>query len=177
MTAALQPAQILNGRVTYADTGKPVPHAPLGVRPAGAGWATPAEFETDAEGRLRANPPPADHIYRRHGLSPGGQPYLTASKRLVWPKGELEQSLDLALPRGVSIRGKVTEEGSGKPVPGATVDFVSRGGAAGQSGKAGSTGMTASDGSFQLGAAAGSGYLFVKGPSDDYVLQADRLSG
>jgi hypothetical protein len=31
MTAALVPAQILTGHVTYADTGKPVPHAPLEV--------------------------------------------------------------------------------------------------------------------------------------------------
>ena len=31
MTAGLAPAQIVNVHVTYADTGKPVPHAPLRV--------------------------------------------------------------------------------------------------------------------------------------------------
>ena len=29
VTMALRPAQIITGRVTYADTGKPVPHARL----------------------------------------------------------------------------------------------------------------------------------------------------
>ena len=42
-----------------------------------------------------------------------------ASGRVDWPKGALEQTLNIALPRGVLVHGKVTEEGSGKPIPGA----------------------------------------------------------
>ena len=126
MTAALVPAQILTGRVTYADTGKGVPHAPLEVMASQGRVGILSEFETDAEGRFRVNPPPADRSYSVTAFPRQGQPYLIATKRLEWPKGALEQSLDLALPRGVLIHGKVTEEGSGKPVPGATVDFASR---------------------------------------------------
>ena len=31
LTMALQPAQIIKGRITYADTGQPVPHALISV--------------------------------------------------------------------------------------------------------------------------------------------------
>ncbi len=172
ITAALVPAQILNLRVTYADTGKPAPHAPLLVTASRGRVAIPVDFESDAEGRLRANPPPADRSYNVTAYPPEGQPYLMTTKRLEWPKGALEQSLDIALPRGVSIRGRVTEEGSGKPVPGATVDFASRAGRLGSRENRGVASKTASDGSFQLGAMPSPGYLSIKGPSDDYVLQS-----
>ncbi len=76
------------------------------------------------------------------------------------------------MPRGVSIRGRVTEEGSGKPVPGATVDFLSSAERQGSRENRGIPSKTAADGSFHRGAMPSSGYLSVKGPSDDYVLQA-----
>ena len=46
-TAALVPAQVLTGRVTYADTGKGVPHAPLEVMASKGRAGFPADFETD----------------------------------------------------------------------------------------------------------------------------------
>ncbi|MGO9465510.1 MAG: hypothetical protein ACLQIB_57865 [Isosphaeraceae bacterium] len=171
LTAALVPAQVVTGRVTYADTGKPAPHAPLEVMASQGRVGVLAEFETDDEGRFRVNPPPADRSYRVRAFPPEGQPYLIATKRLEWPKGALEQSLDLSLPRGVIIHGKVTEEGSGKPVAEAMVDFVTHSERANRE-KKNIAVNTAPDGSFQLGADSSPGYLFVKGPSDDYVLQA-----
>ena len=47
-TMALQPATIINGRVTYADTGKPVPHAwiSVGARKYGPTWS-PQNFHPD----------------------------------------------------------------------------------------------------------------------------------
>jgi hypothetical protein len=168
LTATLVPAQILTGRVTYADTGKGVPHAPLGVMSGQGRIGILSDFETDAEGRFRVNPPPADRSFNVTAFPPQGQPYLIATNRLEWPKGAIEQSLDLALPRGALIRGKVTEEGSGKPVSGATVDFTAR---AEQQNRQGRVPVnTASDGSFQLGAEPGPGYLFIRGPSEDFVL-------
>jgi hypothetical protein len=170
ITATLVPAQILTGRVTYADTGKGVAHAPLGVRSSQGRILVLSAFETDALGRFRVNPPPADRYLSVTASPPQGQPYLTATKQLEWPKGAIEQTLDLALPRGVLIRGKVTETGSGKPVLGATVSFASRAGQ--QNRQGGSIPVnTASDGSFHLGAEPGPGYLCIKGPSDDYVLE------
>ncbi len=161
ITAALVPAQILTGRVTYADTDEGVPHATL--------EAGNAEGETDDEGRFRINPAPGNG-YTVRAYPPADQPYLIASKSLAWPKGAIEQSLDLALLRGVSIHGKVTDEDSGKPVPGAAVEFVSH--AEPHNGRRTIVNVTAPDGSFRLGARPGTGHLFIRGPSDDYVLQA-----
>jgi protocatechuate 3,4-dioxygenase beta subunit len=172
ITAALLPAQIITGRVTYADTEEGVPHAPLVLLASNGRAAIPAAFETDAEGRFRLNPPPADRSYGLTAYPPQGQPYLPASKGIEWPKGALEQSVDIALPRGISIRGKVTEAGSGKPVPGAAVAYFGRGRRQGGRPSASNSLDTASDGSFHLGAEPVPGSLFIKGPTDDYVLQA-----
>ena len=171
MTAALVPAQTITGRVTYADTGEGVPHAPLEVRSSIGRAAIVSAFETDDQGRFRLNPPPADRVFGVFAYPPEGQPYLIARGRIEWPKGALEQSLDLSLPRGVLIHGTVTEQGSGKPVPGATVDFYTRGRRSAQA-SASLIIETAADGSFQLGVMPSPGCLFVKGPSDDYVIQA-----
>jgi RNA polymerase sigma factor (sigma-70 family) len=174
ITMALQPAQIITGRVTYADTGKPVPHAALMVSS-----QQQADFEADAEGRFRINPPSSDG-YNISAHPPAGQPYVTIQQHLDWPKGAIEQSLDLALSRGVSIRGKVVEEGSGRPIEGATVRFITHAERQGNGSlNSGSTVLdTAADGSFQFGALPKPGYLSVMGPSDDYTFQSisDRMA-
>src|SRR5205807_1665767 len=60
LTLALEPARVITGRITYADTGKPVPHASLEVVAfrGGGGYTNP--FQTDAAGTFRANPLSAD---------------------------------------------------------------------------------------------------------------------
>jgi hypothetical protein len=58
---------------------------------------------------------------------PGGKPYLDVVKALTWSKGAACQKVDAALPRGVLVRGRVTEDGSGHPVPGARVDYWTKG--------------------------------------------------
>jgi RNA polymerase sigma factor (sigma-70 family) len=171
LTIALEPAQIITGRVTYADTGKPVPHAPLAVSSIarGRGGSRNTHFRADGEGRFRINPSPGDR-FTLQTQSPDDQPYLIASKRIDWPRGAVEQSVDLALPRGVVVNGKVTEERSGKPISGAIVRFTpyrtdtSRENVSGPS-------TTRSDGSFRGVAPPGPGYLVIQGPSDEYVLR------
>jgi protocatechuate 3,4-dioxygenase beta subunit len=174
LTMALEPAKIIKGRVTYADTGQPVPHALLYVAPlyqGGSGGGI-AEFEADDDGRFRANPYSGDG-YSVRAYPPAAQPYLSKGQRFDWPKGAIEHSLDLALPRGVSIHGKVTEEGSGQPIAGATVRFIAD--AQRQDNADSSSGSTvldtAADGSFRFGALPSPGFLAVMGPSDDYVYQ------
>ena len=168
---ALEPAKILSGRVTFADTGKRVPHARLSINEWGEGHVGTSQndFQTDAYGRFSANPSSGDH-YSIRAQPPPGQLYLAASKELDWPKGAVEQSLDLALPRGVIIRGKVVEEGTAQPIAGAKVVFVSqrregveRGGQ--------SRALTRADGSFEFAAVPSAGHLVVHAPSDDYVLR------
>jgi len=168
LTMALPPAQVITGRVTYADSGKPVPHAPLEVTASATGHST--DFETDGEGRFRVNPSPGDRFYLAT-QSPDGQPYLSVWKRIDWPKGAVEQSVDLSLPRGVVIGGKVTEEGSGKPVAGAVVRFTPYKNANTNPSSSSVPSATGSDGSFRLAAPPGPGYVVTQGPSDDYVLR------
>ena len=171
VTLALEPAKIIKGRITDADTGKPIPHAQAqGLVLLRDDGGTVNEFEADAEGRFRANPLSADR-YEVSVTAPEGQPYLGVSKLFNWPKGAVEYPIDLALPRGVVIRGKVTEEGSGKPVAGARISFATRRTAGGQSGALNGRAASGSDGSFQIAVLPGPGYLVVLGPSDDYVLR------
>ena len=170
ITVAPLPAQVVSGRVTYADTGEGVPHVPLEVMSSHGRTGIPAVFETDDQGRFRVNAPPADRWISVWAYPPEGQPYFSAHKGFNWPKGAVEQKVDLALPRGALIHGTVAEEGSGKPVPGAIVDFVAYADRHNGKPEGGRT-ETAADGSFRLGAMASPGHLFVKGPSDDYVLR------
>jgi protocatechuate 3,4-dioxygenase beta subunit len=74
LTAALAPAQIITGRVTYADTGKGVPHASIDLLASQGRIGIPADFETDEEGRFRVNPPPADRSYNIGAHPPEGEP-------------------------------------------------------------------------------------------------------
>jgi RNA polymerase sigma factor (sigma-70 family) len=173
VTLALVPAKIIKGRITDADTGKPVPHAQLSVLSydtAHGGLVN--EFEADAEGRFRANPMPAKaERYKVSVTAPEGQPYLGVWKVLDWPKGAVEYPLDLPLPRGVVIRGKVTDDGSGKPVAGARINFGTRRTAGDRSGTLNGRAASGPDGSFQIAVQPSPGYLIALGPSDDYVLR------
>src|SRR5262249_24562647 len=78
---------------------------------------------------------------------------------------------DLALPRGVLIRGQVVEAGTGRPVAGALATFAPRGDRGITLGGP-VTARSTADGSFQVGGKPGPGLLLVKGPGDDYVLEA-----
>jgi RNA polymerase sigma factor (sigma-70 family) len=164
---ALQPAQIITGRITYADTGKPVSHAQIGVDGSGPG----TDFQTDALGRFRANPAPGDQFVVRVE-PPEGQPYVGVLKRLDWPKGAVEQSIDLALTRGVLIRGKIVETGSDKGVAEARVTFYSQSRQRTNPGISNPRATAAADGSYQIAVQPGPGHLGINVAGDDYVLQA-----
>jgi hypothetical protein len=119
MNAAMEPAKLITGRVTYTDTGKPVAHAGLEITAFRGGPGYSNQYETDAEGRFRANPISTDR-YVVSVFAPRGQPYLNATSGMIeWAKGTIEHHVDLSLERGTLIRGKVIEQGSGHPVPGA----------------------------------------------------------
>ncbi len=169
LTIALQPARTLTGRVTYADSGKPTLNALIQT----TGYSS--ETRTDGEGRFRAKLATADELVVT-AYPPDGEPYLPRFKPFKWPKEAVEQSLDLVLPRGVMIRGRLTEAGSGEPIAGAVLRFQPYE-TLNQSPNASAPAATIDDGSFQLAIEPAPGYLGIQGPSGDFVLQeiGDRM--
>jgi RNA polymerase sigma factor (sigma-70 family) len=168
VTAAMEPAKVIIGRVTYADTGKPVPHTAISVRAYRGGPAYPSDYETDADGNFRANPFSTDR-YAVSAGAPAGEPYLTAGTGIIeWTKGASERRVDLVLQRGLALRGKVVEEGSGRPVEGAALGYAIRDGSMGVPACRAWTGP---DGRYQFAVLPKAGTLAVVGPSDDYIFQ------
>jgi protocatechuate 3,4-dioxygenase beta subunit len=115
----LLPAKQVVGRVTYADTGKPVPRALIRL----GNFQNPGSVlaRTDKDGRYRINPTGESNLIAQ---PPAGEPYLGVIQSLPETKGAAQRRLDVRLPRGVLVRGRVTEAGSGKPVARAVVYFM-----------------------------------------------------
>jgi RNA polymerase sigma factor (sigma-70 family) len=182
LTGALAPAQILEGTVTYGDTGKPVPHARLMVfsmpepRPGGL-HIQQMGGKADATGRFRLAP----FLGAYHtvlALPPPGTPYLSHRKQVRWPKADVtKQEVQLSLIRGILVRGRITEKPSGKPVAGASVSFVQnrtnnrfyRDDTGTSWDEVQQVGVSDKDGNFQLPVLPGPNHLLVCGPTPDYV--------
>jgi RNA polymerase sigma factor (sigma-70 family) len=175
VAGSLSPAQIIEGTIAYADTGKPAPEARLTVyssdRKFGSGMGM--DGQADKQGRFRLNPY-AGKIFTVAAYPPDGQPYLTLKKEIEWSKGGVKHKLQMTLPRAVLVTGKVTEAGSGKALAGASVQyFVDRShnrfyrediitdwqG----------TVVSGADGVFKMPILPGPGHLLVNGRTLDYI--------
>ncbi len=171
---ALEPAKVFSGRVTYADTGKPAPHAPIEILSYIGGPGYTNHYETDDQGYYRANPISGDR-YAMLVFAPEGQPYMNATAGgdlpFTLPTGTREKRMDLALRRGTVIRGKIVEEGTNRPVAGAALRFNGPKAGEGDAGSWSGTARTGPDGSYQMAVKPNPGTLVVLGPSDDYVLE------
>src|SRR5262249_5193951 len=127
-TLTLQPPQVVEGRVTCEDSGEPVPNARLVVRGVIRKRGQPtlehgeAKARADALGRFRINSFPGTTI-DVWVYPAAGTPYLAVQKALEWPRGAVQARLDVAVPRGVLVRGRITERASGRPVAGVGVDY------------------------------------------------------
>jgi RNA polymerase sigma factor (sigma-70 family) len=170
MTWTLSPARLLEGKVVHADTGKPAANARLAIAPAGI------TGRTDNSGRFKLSLPAVE----QRDLPPllvypaEGEPYLPVRQQVVWPRGAVQHATLVKLPRGVLVRGKVTESPSGRPVAGAGVQFVPREGGNPDLRRDVLTGWeqvaaSGSDGSFRLAVLPGSGHLLLSGPGLDFI--------
>jgi RNA polymerase sigma factor (sigma-70 family) len=181
VSEALPPAMIVEGRVLAADTGQPIPEAIVEVGPglirmpdgSVRGGGAEARNRADNQGRYRANVQLFTN-YRMRAYPPEGQPYLAAQVEFEWTKGAVRKEIDVKVPLGVVIRGKVVERGTDRALAEASVQYIQTGNRGNGAKAAGSDTTVASkkDGSYQITVRPGKGHLFVFGPSSDYVYQA-----
>src|SRR6185437_6975497 len=120
-----EPARIIEGRVLAADSGSPVPGAVVAVAASRDQYGTMhnTRCRADGQGHYTINPTPGGY-FRVSAYAPEGQPYLVPEVEFAWAKGAVRESLDVKLPRGVLVRGKVTEAGTDRPLPGSSVQFI-----------------------------------------------------
>jgi RNA polymerase sigma factor (sigma-70 family) len=183
-TFRLAPLRTLEGIVVSHETGLPLTRVQVvavtkteEAKKAKGFLSTRADAWTDDQGKFRLHPFPGASV----GLltyPPVGEPYLVGWHEIAWPD-DSPRNATVTLWPGVYVRGRVTEEGSGKPVAGATIRFQPR--TVGhpilsrlrmsETHIAYQYSDTASgpDGTFQLAALPGLGHLLVKGPSPDYL--------
>jgi len=176
VSLALHPSTIIEGRTLAADTGEPIPNAVISINGdfgmASSGVRT--AFRADGQGRFKLNPYAGDY-FRIHAVPPEGQPYMAREVELRWTKGAVKKELDLTLPRGVLIRGKVTEEGTGKPVAAASAQFFPINAPRELVFGLDTNVISKGDGSFQLAVPPGKGHITVLGPTLGYIPQ--EISG
>src|SRR5262249_21953471 len=138
----------------------------------------PVECRADDKGRYRIIPPVGKFVTVL-AYPAAREPYLLRRKTFTWAKGSTyKQGMDLTLRRGIAVEGRITETPSGKPVGGATVQFLWRSdnpfarddlnvflGGAGLE----QPGVSGPDGKVQFPILPGPGHLVIKGPSADYL--------
>ncbi len=177
----LSPAQPFEGTITFEDTGKPAAHARLTI------WASQQKFgsmssvagQADEQGRYRIIPHPGIR-FGVHVYAPDGTPYLARetplSEAIEWNAGDVVKHVDMALPRGVLVRGTVVEAGTNAPVANAAIQYHPE--SANNPNErdgilTGWQGIELSDeqGKFEIVVLPGPGRLLVHGPGDEYVLK------
>jgi RNA polymerase sigma factor (sigma-70 family) len=185
----LEPARVLEGVVTRADTGKPIARARVFAGPPVNASRTgdyffgepfeDSEGITDEEGRYRILLP-AQRTFWVTAAGPASDPCLTAITGVIWPSGKTKHQTDLSLDPGVLVRGTVTEETSGRPVAGARILYKPLKQDSGQSVDVDHARnvrppefvVSGADGSFVTAVPEGSGHFILTGPTRDYIYAA-----
>ena len=125
ISLAPAPGRYVEGRVVYEDTRKPVPHAQADAvaqpghhreepMPTAASRSLSSRLMRMARSASHRGTLPSTLISAPLGLSPTSACWGFAD----FPKGVVRREVKLALPRGILVRGKVTEAGTGKPIAG-----------------------------------------------------------
>jgi RNA polymerase sigma factor (sigma-70 family) len=112
----MKPSKPIVGTVRDRRTGEPLP----GITVGSFRWVH-LTTKTDEKGRYRIDGAPKDDQYT---VSAGGMPYFNSTRlRVPDTEGLTPLTVDFDLDRGVVVRGRLLERGTGKPVRG-FVGFV-----------------------------------------------------
>jgi RNA polymerase sigma factor (sigma-70 family) len=119
---AASPAKPVEGIISDKDTGRPIAGLTLRASVFDEHSLIPApgiEAKTDAKGHYRLAGLPKAPAYRVF-IEPGkGQPYTKATFRAAGDTPAFDPlKFDVALKRGVLVRGKVTDKATGRPISG-----------------------------------------------------------
>jgi hypothetical protein len=136
--------------------------------------------KADETGHYKISPHPGI----RFGVTaypPDGAPYFASKKdHIPWEIAARSKVVDMRLPRGVVIQGKVMEEGTDAPIAGASVQYHAE--AANNPNdkddivaKWNDVHLTDKEGRFSIVVLPGPGRLLVHAPSETYVLK--EISG
>jgi beta-lactamase regulating signal transducer with metallopeptidase domain len=181
-TLTLGRAHIVEGRVTLGKDGPPAAGAKIESRTMsekyGIGMTLGSdEVTTDKEGHYKIEAAPgAAIVLEVHPPRDGGEAYLMRGD-LVVPKDSVATRVDFALPKGVLVRGRITEAATGRPIAGAVVHHQAQErnnpyfikGNPSVFNPDEQKVISAADGTFRLGIMPGPGHLLVKGPTADYL--------
>jgi beta-lactamase regulating signal transducer with metallopeptidase domain len=179
LTLALSPARWLEGRVTAADTGQPLAQASVVTWGFQGRSAVFAHAQTGADGRYRLGVAPGNY-FALLVFAPVGGPYLSLQRfGQEWPKARQRLQRDFALPRGILVRGKVTDADSGRPMAGAVIQYYTEEpnnvqrfdlipGSGGWGDHLGGV-VTKPDGTYQIPVQAGRGTLLAVAPQAEYL--------
>jgi hypothetical protein len=164
ITLTLDPAFSIEGRVVTADTGRPIADAVVSVKASRGpfGGMFESSCRSDDEGRFRISPHAGDY-FRVRAVPAQGQPYLESGQEFTWTKGAVKKAIELKLTHGALLQGNVIDEATGRPVAGAALRSLPK------KRSVETEAMSEHDGSFRLAVPPGEGYLFVLGPTLDFV--------
>ena len=119
------PTRPIVGTVRDKDTGAPIPGVHITGMPniPNSLITTPGvEATTDAQGRYRVDGLPVARGFKLFTEAPAGQPYVNCG--FVSPAGEPRPgpfTFDIALKRGVLVRGRLTDKATGRPLRGSVI--------------------------------------------------------
>ena len=175
----LAPAQFLEGTVTYEDNDLAVPFAQVEVicrqHKFGTGRVVSGKADENGEYRISAAP---GAYFSITALPPSGEPYLVRQTpfedTIIWRGGDVSRRVDITLPRGVLVHGKVVEAESGEPIGRATIQYeperFNNPNTSDDIGTGSRTRQVSDDfGHFEIGVLPGAGRLLVHGPDGKYV--------
>jgi hypothetical protein len=179
------PTRPVEGVVRDQDTGKPLPGVKVRCMDAAWGFLDPVNATTDAEGRYRLVGLPSSGAVRVFFLSPEDRPYALSSQTLGEAGKPGTARLDVALKRGVWVKGRVTDRTTGRPVRAhlAYFAFADNPEVKNYAGLAGTNPFqnvsTAADGTFRLVAVPGRGLVGARAFGGSYrvAVGASRIKG